>query len=96
MAKKKHRGSSKIKYEHSMLQGLRKWLESIESWTEIKSIIPARIRRSGSSGDLEIKVQYQTPTGVKCLARGKGAVQEIFIVSSDPSALEKRLRRFLG
>ena len=96
MARKKHRGSSKIKYEHAMIPGLRKLLEEIEPWPEIKSIVPGEIRRSSSFVSLRLVVQYQTQTGVKCLAKSGGAVQEVFIVGAKPSKLEERLRDFLG
>jgi len=96
LAKKKHRGSSKIKYEHNMIHGLRRLLEEIEPWPEIGSIIPGEIRRSSSFGGLKLTIQYPTGSGLKCLAKGSGAVQEVFIVSPSPAALAERLKAFLG
>jgi hypothetical protein len=46
----KHRGkSSKLKYEHALIEGLRPLLESIAPWEEIHSIIPGRIRPTKGS-----------------------------------------------
>jgi hypothetical protein len=88
----KHRGSSKIKYEHHMIQGLRELLEQIEGWDEIRSIIPARIKPTKApQPQIKLKVQHPTSTGLKCLARSGGAVQEVFIVSADPMKLQKKI-----
>lgn len=96
MAKKKHRGSSKIKYEHHMIPRLRSFLENIEPWPEIKSIIPAAIKRSRRGiGGISFKVQYRTRTGFKCVAQSGNVVQEVFIVTSNFDALETRLQEFL-
>mgnify|MGYP001582180345 CR=1 FL=1 len=91
----RHRGSSKIKYEHHMIQGLRQLLEQIEPWDEIKSIIPGQIRPTKSHKSLMLQARYNTQTGVKCLARSGSAVQEVFIVSSNPEVFKERLARFL-
>ena len=87
----KFRGSSKIKTEHSMIKGLLKLLESIEHWDEIQGIIPGLIKPSKSSSDIEMTIQYVTPSGLKCLAKCDGAVQEVFFVSNDPDTLKKKL-----
>ena len=93
----KHRaGSSKIKYQHDMIKGLRKLLEQIEPWGEIKSIIPGEIRPTKSVIQLKLDVQYDTPSGVKCLARSGSAVQEVFIITSQPEQFKQLLERFLG
>ena len=84
--------ASKIKYQHAMIQGLRKFLEAIEDWDEIASIIPAQINRTkGSATGLRITVQTQTPSGIKCLARASGCVQEVFITTPQPEDLIAKL-----
>ena len=90
----KFRGTSKIKTEHSMIKGLLKLLESIEDWEEIQGIIPGLIKPSKSSG-IELTIQYITQSGVKCLAKSDGAVQEVFFVSSTPDALKTKLEEFI-
>ena len=46
----KHRGkSSKLKYEHALIEGLLPLLESIAPWEEIHSIIFGRIRPTKGS-----------------------------------------------
>ncbi len=87
----KHRArSSKITYKHSMISGLRKFLESIEDWLEIKSLIQAMIKRDKSSGRAFLTIQYRLTSGLKCLARATGVVQEVFISTGTPNKLEKR------
>lgn len=92
----KHRAkSSKIKYEHDMIDGLRKFLEQIESWDEIKSIIPGEIHPTKSVARFTLSVQYETPTGVKCLAKSSSAVQEVFITTQNPTVFKQHLETFL-
>lgn len=91
----KFRNSSKIKTEHSIIRGLKKILHSIESWEEIQGIIPGIIKPSNSHSGVKITFQYLTPTGVKCLAKGKGTVQEVFFISSNPEKLKIKLINFL-
>jgi hypothetical protein len=85
--------SGKLKYKHSMIEGLRVLLESIEPWEEIQSIIPGRIEpHKSSKGGLKLKVQYNTNSGLKCIARNTTAVQEVFIVTDQPDLLTKKLK----
>jgi hypothetical protein len=84
-------GSSKIKYEHGMIDGLRTELEAIEDWPEFRSAIPGVIRPTKSAGTLHLRVQYATASGLKCLAKGGSAVQEVFFVTDDPAALKRRI-----
>lgn len=92
----RHRsGSSKIKYEHHMIQGLRPFLEQIEEWDEIKTIIPGRIEPVKFNKPFSINVQYNTITGIKCIVRSGTAVQEVFIVTANPEVLKKHFESFL-
>ena len=58
----KHRGkSSKLKYEHALIEGLRPLLENIAPWEEIHSIIPGRIRPTkGSKRQIRLEIKYFT------------------------------------
>ncbi len=88
----RHRGSSKIKYEHSMIIGLRALLEKIEPWAEIKSLIPGRIKPTKApQPQIKLKVQYPVRDGLKCIARAGTAAQEVFIVTSSPAELKKKI-----
>jgi len=89
----KHRGQgSKLKYEHSLIEGLRPFLESIAPWEEIHSIIPGRIRPAkGSKQQLRLEIKYSTVTGLKALAKNGTAVQEVFFVTANPQAVRERL-----
>jgi hypothetical protein len=88
----RHRGSSKIKYEHHIIQGLRQLLERIEPWDEIDGITPGAIKRTKSHQRLASQVQYNTSTGVKCPARSGPAVQEVFIVTPKPEEFKGHLK----
>lgn len=90
----RHRaGSSKIKYEHRMIGGLRRYLEDrLEPMTEVRSIIPGRISRvRGTRSELRVRFQYATDTGAKLIARGPGVVQEVFVVTREPERLREEL-----
>ena len=78
-----------------MIKGLLKFLETIEDWEEIQGIIPGLIKPSKSS-TLELTIQYITASGVKCLAKSDGAVQEVFFVSSEPEKLKIKLQDWLN
>lgn len=90
--KGKHRGNSKIKYEHTLIQGLRKFLENIQHLEEISAINPGKIEKIKSLGRFIFSIQYMTKSGLKCLAKSSnGCVQEVFIVSSEPGKLKTKL-----
>jgi len=88
----KHRArNSKIKYEHSMIPGLREFLEKeIEPLDFVKSIFPGEIKRTkGATSGLVVRFKYLTSTGAKLLAQKSSAIQEIFIVTDEPETLKK-------
>ena len=86
-------GSSKIKYQHGMITGLRDLLESIEDWPEFRSAIPGVIRPTKGSGAATLRVQYVTSAGLKCLAKSGAAVQEVFFVTDDAVALKTKIEK---
>lgn len=90
---KYHSGGGKIKYQHRMIKGLRKFLEGIESWEEIQTIIPGRIKRARPQHEIVLSVQYKTESGLKCLAKSGSEVQEVFIVTSFPDRVKERLEQ---
>jgi hypothetical protein len=89
----KHRGkSSKLRYEHALIEGLRPVLESIAPWEEIHSIIPGRIKSTrGSKRQIRLEIKYFTGTGLKVLAKTGTAVQEVFFVTANPQVVRERL-----
>jgi hypothetical protein len=91
----RHRGSSKIKRQHSIIDGLEELLESIEDWEEIQTIVPGRIKAVRSRQPLGLDIQYDTPSGVKCIAKSGPAVQEVFVATNNPEGFKTRLREFL-
>jgi len=90
----KHRArSSKIKYQHGMIHGLRGFLEGeLEPLDYVESIFPGEIKRTkGANPKLRVQFKYATETGAKLLAYGPAAVQEVFVVTKNPEALKSKL-----
>jgi len=82
---------SKFKKEHSMIEGLKKLLESIQNWDEIQGIIPGIINPSKASSDIYLTIQYKTTSGLKCIAKSRAVVQEVFFISNNSDALQKKI-----
>lgn len=67
-------------------------LEKIAASPLVASVIPGRIRVSqGVTSIPRLKIQIETLSGLKLSARSGNAVQEVFVVTSEPA----RVRRFL-
>jgi len=89
----RHRAkSAKIKYQHHMIAGLRRFLEEeLEPLEGVQSIFPGRIQRTKDAhSGLQIRLQYVTQTGIKLLAHGPGVVQEVFVVTTQPERLKNK------
>ena len=90
----KHRAhNSKIKREHGMIAGLDAFLQKVEQLPEVKSILTGVITTRKGVGALQFNVQYKTDTGLKCLAKNQGSVQEVFITSAEPELLHPKVIR---
>ncbi|MBI4433919.1 hypothetical protein HY632_04030 [Candidatus Uhrbacteria bacterium] len=91
----RHRhATTKVKLEHAMIRGLRPFLEQMGAWEEIDAITPGRIAKTrGAQEALELRVQYKTPSGLKCKAHAGQAVQEVFIVTTQPDVVAERLAK---
>ena len=86
----KHR-KNKIKRQHGIIKGLRKFLEKeISSREFVSGIIPGEIKVGNSTGEnLKIKYQYNTGSGAKLIAVSGNSIQEIFVVTSAPERLKE-------
>ncbi len=86
----KHR-KNKIKSQHGLIKGLRKFLErEISNQDFVTGIIPGEIKVGNSTGEvLKVTYQYKMQTGAKLIARSGSSIQEIFIITNDPERLEK-------
>lgn len=91
----RYRGSSKIKYEHSLIPGLREFLEwELEPLAHVHSLIPGRIRKTKKiRNTLQVRFKYPVQGGAKILVYSSGAVQEVFVVTSRPEELKAFDRR---
>jgi hypothetical protein len=92
---------NKIKQQHTILEGFRKFLEELSENQLVQSIIPGRISTKGSkssSGERIVELQYETKTGLKILLKHGTAVQEVFVITNNPQELislvfkEKRIQ----
>lgn len=86
----KHR-KNKIKRQHSIIKGLRGFLEDRLSPLDfIESIIPGEIKVGKKTGEnLEVRYRYNTVSGAKLIARSGTSVQEVFVVTSQPEKLKE-------
>ena len=86
----KHR-KNKIKRQHGIIKGLRRYLEDYVSYLDsVDGIIPGEIRVGKTRGEnLVVRYKYSTVSGAKLLARSGTSVQEVFVVTSDPEELKK-------
>ena len=79
----------RVKREHSRVKNLDDLLDRVvKQCPLVDRIIPGRIsRRKGNSGPTQLRCQYATGSGLKCLFCTGGSVQEVFLVSSDPAGV---------
>ncbi|MFI5323425.1 MAG: DUF2103 domain-containing protein [Thermodesulfobacteriota bacterium] len=82
---------NKIKRQHSIIKGLRSFLETHISPLEfVESIIPGQIKVGKKPGEnLVVRYKYSTVSGAKLMARSGTSVQEVFVVTSDPEGLKE-------
>lgn len=71
----------KLKVEHSIIPGVREFLERLlGSNTDIRAVIPGVIRPvRDAKGPIRVRVTVQTTNGWKGIALSAGARQELFI-----------------
>ncbi len=85
--------ANKIKQEHTIIEDVRPLLEDIAKLKVVKSIIPGRInRRSGSGMKPYLKLKYNTPSGIKVLAKNSSSLQEVFVVTDNPERAIKIMK----
>lgn len=76
-----------------MLEGLEELCKQLlEQCQMIQRIVPGRISRRKGRGGAELKLQYPTPSGLKCLYLKAGATQEVFLICSDEQAAQDWLQ----
>jgi len=91
------RRSGKLKVQHHFLEGLEKYLEEIQSWEVVESIIPGRIvRQNRGRGSQGLFLKYRTLSGYKLLYKSGTSVQEVFVVCGDHGIFEKLFRERFG
>ncbi|MCK5391464.1 MAG: hypothetical protein KAJ31_03475 [Deltaproteobacteria bacterium] len=86
----KHR-KNKIKRQHGIIKGLKKFLEhNVSSLDSVEGIIPGRIKVGKTPGEnLIVSYQYSTISGAKLIARSGTSVQEVFVITNDADKLKE-------
>jgi len=71
----------RLKIEHSIIEGLRPFLQRVlDQAPEIRSIVPGVIRRvKDARGEVKIHVTVPTTNGWKAIALSAGSRQELFV-----------------
>ena len=78
---------------HAVVRGVEEALREISGWPGVESVVAGRISKvKHRYPALSVTAQTSTVSGLKCLARIGQAVQELFVVTSNPTAVEQRLK----
>ena len=91
---KLRKAKGKLKVEHSIIAGVRDFLERLLAANPaIRSVIPGVIRRvRDARGPVKVRVTVPTTNGWKAIALSAGARQELFISTAlDKDALERKI-----
>ena len=79
---------NKVKREHGIIQNALLWLENLGRLSEVTDIIPGVIDVSHSS-ERGIVYKYVTQTGCKLLVKSNGSIQEVFVVTKNPTCVQE-------
>jgi hypothetical protein len=82
---------------HAVIRGVEEALREISGWPGVESVVAGRISKVKHRYlSLSVTLQTSTVSGLKCLARTGQAVQELFVVTSSPAEIERRLKERFG
>lgn len=82
----------RIKRQHSRVGGLDQILDRIvRDCPHVSRIVPGRIKVRRGKTPSAFKIQYPTPSGLKCQFISTGTAQEVFLICTDESAARKWL-----
>lgn len=84
----------KIKREHSIINGALYWLEDLSKNSFVTDIIPGVIDATHSP-ERGVVYKYETPTGCKLLLKSGGSIQEAFVVTKNPEAVQQWAARIM-
>jgi hypothetical protein len=78
---------NKVKREHGISEEALLWLEQLSSLVEVTDIIPGVINVNHSP-ERGIVYKYETNTGCKLLLKSNGTIQEVFVVTKNPTVVQ--------
>lgn len=81
-----------MKREHGINHSALLWLENLGRLSEVTDIIPGVIDVSHSS-ERGIVYKYETQTGCKLLLKSNGSIQEVFVVTKDPTRVQEWVKQ---
>ncbi|MGM0502537.1 MAG: DUF2103 domain-containing protein [Bacillota bacterium] len=94
MSKSNKYRTNKIKQEHTIIDDVLPLLEEVAKLSVIKSVIPGRINQRGGSGmPAHLKLKYDTPSGIKILAKNSSSIQEVFVVTDNSDKAIKLMKK---
>lgn len=81
----------KIKRQHSIIKGLKEFLEErISTLNFVDGVIPGEIKVGSATGEnLIVKYKYATLSGAKLIAKSGSSIQEVFVITRFPERLKK-------
>lgn len=82
---------NKIKRMHSIVDGVLPLLEHVANHPSVAQVTPGRIQPKRRGTDFRLAFQYVTDSGLKLMAHTPQAVQEVFVVTSEPDAVLRDL-----
>jgi hypothetical protein len=83
----------RIKRQHGRVAGLDAILDRvIKQCPYVSRIVPGRIKVRRGKGSARLKLQYNTPAGLKCLYVSTGTVQEVFLICTDATKATQWLK----
>ena len=87
----------KIKRQHSMIKGLKEFLEeNISVLDFVDGVIPGEIKVGSATGEnLVVRYKYSTLSGAKLIARSGSSVQEVFVVTRYPEKLKEVIEKLM-
>ncbi len=87
--------ANKIKQEHTIIEDIYPLLLKLADLNLVHSIIPGRINRRSGGGGIQpyLQLKYNTPSGIKLIAKTNSSLQEVFVVTDEPDKMIEVIKR---
>jgi len=89
----KYRKGNGVKRVHHRIEGLDPILAVIVTWPEVSQVTPTHTMHiRGTNQQLRLQIKREVLTGLVCVAKRGTSQQIIYITTSEPAAVKKRLQ----